>query len=62
MLSEFFGRTMKQANMWVGTLHDLTIELQHQSQNTVRRRVLRTEVEGIIFDFCHNNLVSVSAY
>jgi hypothetical protein len=35
------------------TLSHLTIELEHQTQNAVGRRVLRSKVQGVVFNFCH---------
>mgnify|MGYP003339866863 CR=1 FL=1 len=36
-----------------GELHDLAVELQHQAQHAVGGRMLRTEVQGVVLDFCH---------
>ena len=34
--------------MGIDALHDLAIELQHQTQHAVRRRMLRPEIDGEI--------------
>ena len=53
-LGEFFSGAMQQADMRVGALHDLAIELQHQPQHAVRRRMLGTKVHRVILDFWHD--------
>jgi hypothetical protein len=37
MALALFGAAMEQSNMWIDALHDLTIELQDEAQNTVCR-------------------------
>ena len=37
---ELLGRTMQQPDMRVGTLDDLAVELEHQTQHAMRRRML----------------------
>jgi hypothetical protein len=41
---------MQKADVRIGALDDLAVELEHQAQNAVRRRVLRAEVEGVVAD------------
>jgi hypothetical protein len=53
VLGELFGGAVQQPDVRVGALHDLAIELQHQAQHTVRGRVLRAEVQGVILDVSH---------
>ena len=36
--------------MRVSPLHDLAIQLQHQTQHTVRGRMLRAEVHHVVLD------------
>ena len=36
-----------------GALDDLAVELEHEAQYAVRRRMLRAEVQGVVLDFCH---------
>ena len=50
---QLFGGTVQQTNVRIGTLHNLAIELEHQAQNAVGRRVLRSKVQGVVFNFCH---------
>ena len=50
---QLFSGAVQQADVWVSALHHFTVELQHQTQHTVRGRVLRTKVQGIVFDFSH---------
>jgi len=44
---------MQQADVRIGALNHFAVELKHQTQHTVRGRMLRTEVEGVILDFSH---------
>ena len=56
VLDQFFGATMQQPNMRVGTLDHLAIHFQDKTKHTVRRRMLRPEIHRDRFDlhFCHN--------
>ena len=47
-LSQFFRGTVQQTNVRVGTFDSFTIQLQHQTQHTVCRRVLRAEVQCVV--------------
>ena len=53
VLGEFFGRAVKQPDVRVGPLDHLAVELQHEAQHAVRRRVLRAEVQRVVADLCH---------
>ena len=44
-LDQLLGAAVQQADVGVGALDVLALELQHQPQHTVRRGVLRAEVE-----------------
>jgi hypothetical protein len=44
---------VQKTNVRIGALHDLTVKLQHQSKYAVGRRVLRSKVQGVVFNFCH---------
>ena len=44
---------MQQTNMGIGALNNLAVELEHQAQHAVRRRVLRAEVKGVVAYFGH---------
>jgi hypothetical protein len=44
---------MQEANVRIGSLHNLTIKLQNQSENAMGRRMLRTKVQSVVFNFCH---------
>jgi hypothetical protein len=52
-LGQFFSGTVQQADVRVGALDDLAVQLQHQAQHAVGGRMLRPEVQGVVFDFCH---------
>ena len=53
VLGQLFSGTVQQADVRVGTLDHFAVQLQHQAQHAVGRRVLGTEVEGVILDFSH---------
>ena len=44
---------MQETDVRIGTLHDLTVKLEHHSQHTVCGRVLWPEVNGVILDIRH---------
>ena len=53
VLGEFLGRAMQQSDVRVSAFDDFAVQLQHQSQHAVGRRMLRPEVHRVIFDFSH---------
>ena len=53
VFGQFFGGAVQQTNMRISALHHFAVELEHQTQHTVRCRVLRTEVQRVILDFGH---------
>jgi hypothetical protein len=55
VLGQLFGGAVQQADVRVGALHDLAVELEHQAQHAVRGRVLRAEVQGVVLDFSHGS-------
>jgi hypothetical protein len=44
---------MQQTDVWIRALNHFTIQLKHQAQHTVRRRMLWTKVQGVVFNFSH---------
>ena len=46
VLDQLLGAAVKQADMRVDALDDLAVELEHEAQYAVRRRVLRPEIDG----------------
>ena len=46
VLDQLLGAAMEQADMRIDALHHLAVELHHQAQNAMRRRVLRPEIQG----------------
>jgi hypothetical protein len=44
---------MEQTNMRIGPLNHLAIEFQHKAQHTMRRRMLRAKIEGVITNISH---------
>src|SRR6266446_3693610 len=62
VLDQFFGPAVQKTDMRVDALHDLTVELQYQTQHAVSRRMLGPEIEGEIAQggFGHNGLASAA--
>ena len=52
MLDQFLGAAMEKPNMRIDALHNLAIELEHKAQYAVRRRVLRSEINGEVARWC----------
>ena len=52
-LGELLGRAVQQADVRVGALDHLAVELEHQAQHAVRRRMLRAEVQRVVLDLSH---------
>ncbi|MEZ5891773.1 MAG: hypothetical protein R3C58_01295 [Parvularculaceae bacterium] len=48
ILDQLFGAAMKEADMRIDALDDFAVKLEHKTQNAVRRRVLRPEIDGEI--------------
>jgi hypothetical protein len=44
MLNQFFRAAVQQSDMRIYALNNLTIQIQNQAQDAMRRRVLRSEV------------------
>jgi hypothetical protein len=53
LLGELLGRAMQQADMRVGALDHFAVELEHQAQHTMRRRMLRPKVHGVVANLRH---------
>ncbi len=53
-LGELFGRAVQQADVRVGALDHLAVELEHEAQHAVRGRVLRAEVQRVVLDVSHD--------
>ena len=52
MLDQLFGTAMEKPDMRIDALHNLAIELEHKAQYAVRRRVLRSEIDGEVARRC----------
>ena len=50
VLDQLLGAAMQQADMRIDALDDLAVELQHEAQHAMRRRMLRPEVDGEVAD------------
>ena len=46
VLDQLLGAAMQQADMRIDALDHLAVELEHQAQHAVRRRMLRPEIDG----------------
>ena len=62
LLGQLLGGPVQQADVRVGTLHDLAVHFQHQAQHAVGRRVLRPEVQGVVLDLGHVRLTARCAW
>src|SRR5690606_39428377 len=51
---QLFGGPVQQADVRIGALDDVAVELEHQAQHAVRGRVLGAEVQSVVLDFCHD--------
>ncbi len=54
VLGEFLGGAVQQSDVGIGAFDHLAVQLQHQAQHTMRGRMLRPEVHGVILDFRHH--------
>ena len=48
VLDQLLGAAMQQADMRIDALDHFAVELQHEAQHAVRRRMLRPEIDGEI--------------
>ena len=53
VLGELLGRAMQEPDVRVGALDDFAVELEHEAQHAVGRRVLRSKVHGVVANFSH---------
>ncbi len=51
VLDQLLGAAVQQADVRIDALHDLAVQLQHEAQHAVRRRVLRPEIEMELAEF-----------
>ena len=47
---------MQQADVRIGALDDFAVELEHQAQHAVRRRMLRAKVHRVIANLAMTSL------
>ena len=50
VLDQLLGAAMQQADMRIDAVDDLAVELEHEAQHAVRRRMLRPEIDGEVAD------------
>ena len=55
VLGELLGCPVQQAYMGIGALYHLAIELEHEAQHAMRRRVLGPEVHRVVADLSHGS-------
>src|SRR5688572_11851742 len=53
VLGELLGGAMQKTDMRIGALDHFSIELEHEPQHAVGRRMLRPEVHRVVTDFGH---------
>ena len=55
VLDQLLRAAMEQANMRIDAVHDLAVELEHETKHAVGRRMLRSEIDGelAVFDLFH---------
>jgi hypothetical protein len=60
VLDQLLGSAVEQSDMRIDALNDLAVELKHETQDAVGRRVLGPEIDGEIADssFGHTGLTS----
>ena len=61
VLDQFFRAPVQQADMRVGALHHLAVHFQDETEHTVRRRVLRTEVDVEVLDLAFGHYFASSS-
>ena len=52
-LGQLLGRAVQEPDVRVGALDHLAVELEHEPQHAVRRRVLRAKIHRVIADLGH---------
>ncbi len=58
VLGELLGRAVQQPDVRIGALDHLAVELEHEPQHAVRRRVLRPKIHRVIADLGHLTAVA----
>ena len=61
VLCELLRTTVKQSDMRVGALDDLAIHFKHETQNAVRGRMLRAEIDSVVTNLGHQLAASSSS-
>ena len=59
-LDQLLGAAMQQADMRIDPFHHLAVQLQHETQHAMRRRMLRTEIDREVAE-CRALLVHARA-
>ena len=50
VLDQLLGAAVQEPDVRIDALDHLAVELEHEAEHAVRRRVLRTEVDGELAD------------
>ena len=53
VLRELFGGAVQEADVRIGALDDFAVELEHEAQHAVGRRMLRPKVHRVVANFSH---------
>ncbi len=59
-LDQLLGAAVQEADVRVDALDELAVELEHEAQHAVRRRVLRPEIQVERADLCLGHRISPS--
>ena len=55
VLDQLLGAAMQQPDMRIDARDDFAVELEHEAQNAMRRRMLRPEVDGEVAECCFSH-------
>ena len=61
VLDQLLGAAVKQPDVRIHALDDFTVELEHKAQHAVRRRMLRSEIDGEIAQLGFSHQLTSSA-
>jgi hypothetical protein len=62
VLDQLLGAAVQEPDMRIDALDDLAVQLEHQAQHAVRRRMLRPEIDGEVADFGFGHAQPVVAF
>ena len=53
LLGELLGGAVQETDVRIGALDHFAVELEHETQHAVRRRVLRPKIHRVVADLSH---------